>query len=141
MANRKAHLQLVKIHAQDQEGLSESTSTLLFIEHQLYAKQDTNFKHQQLLSSLFMYEENDAQRLRYWAIDTQPVTTGHNSNARGPQDPQMRDLDVQYLRLTRQLLLPWKLRRHVGTMVDGLFVNLLIQPLGLRSASHCAAAS
>lgn len=24
-------------------------------------------------------------------------------------------------------------------MVDGLFVNLLIHPLGLRSASHCAA--
>ena len=105
MANRKAHLQLVKIHAQDQEGLSESTSTLLFIEHQLYAKQDTNFKHQQLLSSLFMYEENDAQRLRYWAIDTQPVTMGHNSNARSPQDPQMRDLDVQYLPLTKQLLI------------------------------------
>ena len=35
--------------------------------------------------------------------------------------------------------IPWKLRRHVGTVVDGLFVNLLIHPLGLRSASHCAA--
>ena len=89
MANRKAHLQLVKIHTQDQEGLSESTSTLLFIERLLYAKQDTNFKHQQLLPSLFICEENDAQTLRYWAIDTQPVTMGHKSNAHGPQDPQM----------------------------------------------------
>ena len=39
MANRKAYLPLVKIHTQDQEGLSEPTySTLLFTEYQLYDK-------------------------------------------------------------------------------------------------------
>lgn len=44
MTNRKAHLSLVKIHTQDQEGLSEPTpSTLFFTEHQIYGKQGAHF--------------------------------------------------------------------------------------------------